>query len=464
MLIILFYKYLTINLLNKCILKNLKITKIKNNYMRKILEQIFKLSEHDTTIKKELLAGLTTFITMAYIIFVNPQIMSLSGMDQGAIFVGTCLAAALACIVMGFFANWPIGLAPGMGLNAFFTYTVVGEMGYTWEVALGAVFLAGVLFFIMSITRLRAWMISSIPLNLRVAMGAGVGLFIGLIGLKNGGIIVGNQATLLSLGEFSKIETLLAAIGFLIISILSVRKITGAIIIGILMTTLIAYFAGLIEFNGLVSYPPDIAPTFMKLDILGALNLGMLTIIMSFLFVNLFDTTGTLLGVAARANLISNDEKSDGLNKALKADSSASIFGTFFGCSPVTSYVESSAGVEAGGRTGLTSIVVGLLFLFAMFLSPLASIIPPYATAGALIYVAILMLSGMEKLNWSSTAELLPALIIIVMIPLTFSIADGIALGFLTYIFLKIFNGEFKNIASGAWVLTLIFISKFIFL
>tara|TARA_B100000965_G_scaffold75774_1_gene60068 strand:- start:1389 stop:2546 length:1158 start_codon:yes stop_codon:yes gene_type:complete len=385
-------------------------------------------------------------------------------MDQGAIFVGTCLAAAIACFVMGFFANWPIGLAPGMGLNAFFTYTVVGEMGYSWEVALGAVFLAGVLFFIMSITRLRAWMISSIPINLRIAMGAGVGLFIGLIGLKNGGIIVGNQATLLSLGEFSQIETLLAAIGFLIISILSVRKVTGAIIIGILATTLIAYFIGLIEFNGIVSYPPEIAPTFMKLDILGALNLGMLTIIMSFLFVNLFDTTGTLLGVASRANLISNDENSDGLNKALKADSSASIFGTFFGCSPVTSYVESSAGVEAGGRTGLTSVVVGLLFLFAMFLSPLASIIPPYATAGALIYVAILMLSGMEKLNWSSTAELLPALVIIVMIPLTFSIADGIALGFLTYVFLKIFNGEYNDIASGAWFLTLIFISKFIFL
>ena len=432
--------------------------------MKQTLDQIFKLQDNHTTIKKEFLAGFTTFITMAYIIFVNPQIMALSGMDQGAIFVGTCLAAAIACFVMGFFANWPIGLAPGMGLNAFFTYTVVGEMGYSWEVALGAVFLAGVLFFIMSITRLRAWMISSIPLNLRIAMGAGVGLFIGLIGLKNGGIIVGNQATLLSLGEFSQIETLLAAIGFLIISILSVRKVTGAIIIGILTTTLIAYFVGLIEFNGIVSYPPEIAPTFMKLDILGALNLGMLTIIMSFLFVNLFDTTGTLLGVATRANLISNDVKSDGLNKALKADSSASIFGTFFGCSPVTSYVESSAGVEAGGRTGLTSIVVGLLFLFAMFLSPLASIIPPYATAGALIYVAILMLSGMEKLNWSSTAELLPALIIIVMIPLTFSIADGIALGFLTYVFLKIFNGEYRDIASGAWFLTLIFISKFIFL
>ena len=432
--------------------------------MKQTLDQIFKLQDNHTTIKKEFLAGFTTFITMAYIIFVNPQIMALSGMDQGAIFVGTCLAAAIACFVMGFFANWPVGLAPGMGLNAFFTYTVVGEMGYSWEVALGAVFLAGVLFFIMSITRLRAWMISSIPINLRIAMGAGVGLFIGLIGLKNGGIIVGNQATLLSLGEFSQIETLLAAIGFLIISILSVRKVTGAIIIGILATTLIAYFIGLIEFNGIVSYPPEIAPTFMKLDILGALNLGMLTIIMSFLFVNLFDTTGTLLGVASRANLISNDENSDGLNKALKADSSASIFGTFFGCSPVTSYVESSAGVEAGGRTGLTSVVVGLLFLFAMFLSPLASIIPPYATAGALIYVAILMLSGMEKLNWSSTAELLPALVIIVMIPLTFSIADGIALGFLTYVFLKIFNGEYNDIASGAWFLTLIFISKFIFL
>jgi len=432
--------------------------------MKQTLDQIFKLQDNHTTIKKEFLAGFTTFITMAYIIFVNPQIMALSGMDQGAIFVGTCLAAAIACFVMGFFANWPIGLAPGMGLNAFFTYTVVGEMGYSWEVALGAVFLAGILFFIMSVTKLRAWMISSIPMNLRIAMGAGVGLFIGLIGLKNGGIIISNQATLLSLGEFSQTETLLAAIGFLIISILSLRRVTGAIIIGILTTTLIALFVGLIEFNGLVSYPPEIAPVFMKLDVLGALNLSMLTVIMSFLFVNLFDTTGTLLGVATRANLISNNEGSDGLNKALKADSSSSIFGTFFGCSPVTSYVESSAGVEAGGRTGLTSIVVGLLFLLAMFLSPLASIIPPYATAGALIYVAILMLSGMEKLNWSSTAELIPALVIIVMIPLTFSIADGIALGFLTYVFLKFFNGEYKEIASGAWFLSLIFISKFIFL
>ena len=432
--------------------------------MKQTLEQIFKLQDNNTTIKKEILAGFTTFITMAYIIFVNPQMMAASGMDQGAIFVGTCIAAAMACFVMGFFANWPIGLAPGMGLNAFFTYTVVGEMGYTWEVALGAVFLAGVLFFIMSITKLRKWMIDSIPINLRIAMGAGVGLFIGLIGLKNGGIIISNDATLLTLGDFNKVETLLAALGFLIISILSIKKFPGAIIIGILVTTFIASLLNLIEFNGFISYPPKIAPTFMKLDVLGALNIGMITVIMSFLFVNLFDTTGTLLGVATRANLIEDDIESSDLNKALKADSSASIFGTFFGCSPVTSYVESSAGVEAGGRTGLTAVIVGLLFILAMFLSPLASIIPPFATAGALIYVAILMLSGMERLNWSSNTELLPALVIIVMIPLTFSIADGIALGFLTYVILKISKAELKDISSGAWFLTLIFISKFIFL
>ncbi len=432
--------------------------------MKNFLNNFFQLDLNNTNIKSEIIAGFTTFLTMAYIIFVNPQIMEESGMDKGAIFVGTCLAAAIACLVMGIFANWPIGLAPGMGLNAFFTYTVVGEMNYSWEIALGAVFIAGILFFIMSVTSLRSWMIASIPMNLRIAMGAGVGLFIGIIGLKTGGIIITNDDTLLALGDFTKIETLLAAIGFLIISALSIRKIPGAIIIGILIITLISIFADLIQFKGVISTPPDIAPTFMKLDILGALNLGMLTVIMSFLFVNLFDTTGTLVGVATRANLLDENGEAESLDKALKADSGASIFGTFFGCSPVTSYVESSAGVEAGGRTGLTAVVVGLLFILAMFLSPLASIIPAYATAGALIYVAILMLGGMEKLNWSHVTELLPALVILIMIPLTFSIADGIALGFLSYVVLKITNGEIKSITSAAWFLTIIFISKFIFL
>ena len=432
--------------------------------MKSSLEKFFKLSEHNTDINTELLAGFTTFVTMAYIIFVNPQIMSLTGMDQGAIFVGTCLAAAIACFIMGFYSNWPVGLAPGMGLNAFFTFTVVGEMGYSWEVALGTVFIAGILFFIMSITNLRRWMLDSIPLSLRIAMGCGVGLFIGFIGLKSGGIVVSNDATFLSLGNFDNTETLLAAIGFLLISVLAIRKITGAIIIGVLVITFASLFLNLVEFNGVVSYPPELSPTLMKLDIIGALDVAMISIIMSFLFVNLFDTAGTLLGVATRANIIDQNGNAKNLDKALLADSGSSIFGTFFGCSPVTSYVESSAGVEAGGRTGLTAVTVGLLFLLAIFFSPIAMMVPAYATSGALIYVSILMLSGMEKLDWSDFSELLPALIIIVMIPLTFSIANGIALGFIAYVVLKIGKGDINKISSGAWFLTLIFLSKFIFL
>ena len=429
-----------------------------------MLEKYFSIDLHQTTVRKEVLAGVTTFITMAYIIFVNPQMMAQSGMDHGAIFVGTCLAAALACFVMGLFANWPVGLAPGMGLNAFFTYTVVGEMGYSWEVALGSVFIAGVLFFIMSITPLRRWMLDSIPMNLRIAMGAGVGLFIGFIGLKNGGIIEANGATFLSLGDFTNPTTLLAGLGFLLISILSIRKTPGAIIIGIMAVTLMSIFLGLVKFEGVFALPPDISPVFLKLDIIGALDITMLSIIMSFLFVNLFDTAGTLFGVASRAGLISDSGKIKNLDKALKADSSSSIFGSFLGCAPVTSYVESSAGIEAGGRTGITAIVVGLLFLLATFLSPLAAAVPAYATAGALIYVAILMLSGMETLDWNDQSELLPALVMIVMIPLTFSIANGIALGFLVYVAIKTFIGEIKQISSGAWFLTLIFVAKFIFL
>ena len=429
-----------------------------------MLEKLFKLKESNTNIQTELLAGFTTFITMAYIIFVNPQMMSSTGMDLGASFVGTCVAAAIACIAMGFYSNWPIGLAPGMGLNAFFTYTVVGEMGYTWEIALGAVFLAGILFWIMSVTPIRQWMLESIPMNLRIAMGSGVGLFIGFIGLKNGGIIVSNEATLISIGDLLKVETLLAMLGFLLIAILAVRRIPGAILIGVMMVTLISIFVGIIQFQGLISYPPAFMPVFMKLDILGALDLAMISVIMSFLFVNLFDTAGTLLGVANQARLVDEDGNIHNLDKALKADSSSSAFGAFLGCAPVTSYVESSAGVEAGGRTGLTAVTVGFLFLIAVFFSPLASIIPAHATAGALIYVAILMMSGMEKLNWSDSSELLPALIIIVMIPLTFSIANGIALGFISYVVLKIASGQFKKISSGAWFLTIIFLSKFLFL
>ena len=432
--------------------------------MRNFLEKTFQLELNNTSIKQEFLAGFTTFITMAYIIFVNPQMMAASGMDFGASFVGTCIAAAIACFAMGFYSNWPVGLAPGMGLNAFFTYTVVGEMGYSWEVALGAVFLAGILFVIISITPLRQWMLNSIPMNLRIAMGAGVGLFVGFIGLKTGGIIIQNEATFLSLGNFKNVETLLAALGFLLILILAVRKVIGAIVIGVLTVTISGLLLGLIEFNGIVSSPPDLRPILLKLDIMGAIDVAMISVVISFLFVNLFDTAGTLLGVASRANLIEDSGKIINLDKALKADSTSSVAGSFFGCSPVTSYVESSAGVEAGGRTGLTAITIGAFFLIAIFFSPIASMVPSYATAGALVYVAILMLGGMEKLDWSDNTELLPALIMIIMIPLTFSIANGIAIGFISYVVLKLSSKKAADISLGAWFLFLIFVMKFIFL
>jgi len=432
--------------------------------MKKLIENTFNLESNNTSIKQEFIAGFTTFITMAYIIFVNPQMMAASGMDLGASFVGTCIAAAIACFAMGFYSNWPVGLAPGMGLNAFFTYTVVGEMGYSWEVALGAVFLAGILFVIISVTPLRQWMLNSIPMNLRIAMGAGVGLFVGFIGLKTGGIIVQNEATFLSLGNFKNVETLLAAMGFLLILVLAIRKVIGAIIIGVLAVTILGLLLGLIQFNGIVSSPPDLKPILLQLDILGAIDVTMISVIISFLFVNLFDTAGTLLGVASRANLIEDSGKIVNLDKALKADSTASVAGSFFGCSPVTSYVESSAGVEAGGRTGLTAVIIGMFFIIAIFFSPIASMVPSYATAGALIYVAILMLGGMERLDWSDNTELLPALIMIIMIPLTFSIANGIAIGFIAYVVLKIAARKTLDISMGAWFLFLIFVLKFILL
>ena len=432
--------------------------------MKKLIENTFNLESNNTSIKQEFIAGFTTFITMAYIIFVNPQMMAASGMDLGASFVGTCIAAAIACFAMGFYSNWPVGLAPGMGLNAFFTYTVVGEMGYSWEVALGAVFLAGILFVIISVTPLRQWMLNSIPMNLRIAMGAGVGLFVGFIGLKTGGIIVQNEATFLSLGNFKNVETLLAAMGFLLILVLAIRKVIGAIIIGVLTVTILGLLLGLIQFNGIVSSPPDLKPILLQLDILGAIDVTMISVIISFLFVNLFDTAGTLLGVASRANLIEDSGKIVNLDKALKADSTASVAGSFFGCSPVTSYVESSAGVEAGGRTGLTAVIIGMFFIIAIFFSPIASMVPSYATAGALIYVAILMLGGIERLDWSDNTELLPALIMIIMIPLTFSIANGIAIGFIAYVVLKLAAKKTADVSMGAWFLFLIFVLKFILL
>jgi AGZA family xanthine/uracil permease-like MFS transporter len=432
--------------------------------MQSILERLFKLSEHNTRISTELLAGLTTFITMAYIIFVNPQMMAAAGMDYGASFTATCLAAALACFIMGLYANWPIGLAPGMGLNAFFTYTVVGEMGYSWQVALGAVFLAGVLFVIMSVTRLRAWMLESIPRDLRIAMGCGVGLFIGFIGLKSGGIIVANPATILTMGDLSQPQPMLAAIGFIVIAALSVRQIPGAIMLGVLLITVLGLMMGEVHYQGLVSSPPSITPTLMQLDIAGAFDVAMIGVIIAILFVNLFDTAGTLMGVATRAKLVDQEGNIQNLDRALKADSSTSVMGAFMGCAPVTSYVESAAGVAAGGRTGLTAMTIGLLFLLATFFAPLAGMVPAFATSGALVYVALLMMSGMRELDWDDATELVPALLTIIMIPLSFSIANGIAAGFISYVSIKLITSRANEVSIGAWFLAAIFIAKFAFM
>ena len=426
------------------------------------MERLFGLSKSGTRAGVELGAGLTTFMAMAYIAFVNPQMMANTGMDQGASFVATCLAAALACFFMGLYANWPVGLAPGMGLNAFFTYTIVGDMGYPWQTALGAVFIAGLLFVLLTVTRLREWMLVSIPWNLRIAMGAGIGLFVGLIGLKNGGIIVDHPATLLALGDFKVLETGLAGLGFLIIISLAVRRFPGAILIGILAVTGIGLLLGVVRYEGVVSLPPSVMPVLGQLDIMAALDVAMVSAIASILFVNLFDTAGTLVGVASQAGLAHPDGDIENLDKALVADSTSSVAGALIGCAPVTSYVESAAGVAAGGRTGLTACTVGVLFLALIFFAPLAGMIPPFATAGALVYVALLMMSGLERLHWQDHTESLPALLIIVMVPLSFSIANGIAAGFLSYVILKVAAGKSSDVSIADWFMAAIFTARFI--
>ncbi|MCB5360942.1 NCS2 family permease [Vibrio splendidus] len=429
------------------------------------LEKLFKIKAHGSSVKNELVGGVTTFATMAYIIFVNPQIMAASGMDAGAVFVATCIGAAIGCLLMGLFANWPVGLAPGMGLNAFFSFTVVSEMGYSWEVALGAVFISGILFVGMSFYKVRQWIIESIPVSLRYSMTAGVGLFLGLIGLKTAGIVVENPATLVSLGDFTKPEALLAAIAFLIIAVLSERKVFGAVLIGILSVTLVGMMLGLVHYNGFFAAPPSLAPTFLKMDIMGALDVSMISVILAFLFVNMFDTAGTLMGVAERANLTNPETgKIEGLSKALKADSISSVAGACVGCPPVTSYVESAAGVAAGARTGLSAIVVGVLFLAAIFLSPLAGMIPAYATSGALIYVAFVMMSSMQHVDWKDFTNGAPAAITALMMPLTFSIANGIALGFITYTVLKLATGKTKDVSISMYFLAAIFVAKLVFI
>lgn len=425
-----------------------------------MLEKLFKLKAHHTTVRTEIIAGITTFLAMAYILFVNPSILGATGMDKGSVFVATCLAAAIGSILMGLIANYPIALAPGMGLNAFFTYTVVLHMGYTWQIALGAVFLSAVIFFALSIFKIREWIIASIPLPLRAGIAAGIGLFLALIALEGAGIVVDNPATLVGLGDLTKPGPLLALLGFFIIVVLEARRVTGAVLIGILVVTFISMGIGLTPFAGVFSAPPSIAPTFMQLDIAGAFNVGLVSVIFAFLFVDVFDNTGTLLGVTKRAGLADEQGNVPKMGRALIADSAAALFGSLLGTSTTTSYVESAAGVSAGGRTGLTAIVVAILFLLSLFFSPLAGSVPVYATAPALLFVAVMMASGLAEIDWKDVTTAAPVTVTALTMPLTYSIANGIAFGFITWTVVKLLSGRTKEVNAALVILSILFVIK----
>jgi len=426
-----------------------------------MFESTFRLSEHGTTVRTEVLAGITTFLTMAYIMFVNPMILSDAGMDQGAVFVATCLAAAIGTLIMGLYANYPIALAPGMGLNAYFTYGVVLGMNYTWQVALGAVFLSGVLFVILSLLPVREWVVNSIPRSLKIAISAGIGLFLAIIGMKNAGLVIDHPATLVGLGDITSSAVQLACIGFMAMVALDYLKVPGAIILSILGVTLVGVVLGISPPGGIMSMPPSLAPTLLQLDIVGALNVGLIAVIFAFFFVDLFDTAGTLVGVAHRAGLLDAEGRLPRLKKALMADSVATVVGSGLGTSTTTSYIESAAGIRAGGRTGLTACVVAGLFLLGLFFSPLAGTIPAYATAPALVYVACLMARGLAELDWDDMTESAPGVIAAISMPLTFSIATGIGFGFISYVVIKVLTGQASKVSAAVYVIAALFVVKF---
>lgn len=428
-----------------------------------MLEKLFQLQHHNTSIKTEITAGFTTFVTMAYIIFVNPSMLAEAGMDQGAVFVATCIAAAVGCFIMGFVANYPIALAPGMGLNAFFTYGVVLGMGHTWQAALGAVFVSGVIFLLLSLFKVREWIINAIPPILKLGIATGIGAFLALIALKNSGIIVSSPATIVTLGDLTEFTALMSIIGFFIIAALTARGVKGGVLIAILTMTAIGLLVGDIEYGGIVSAPPSIAPTFFQMDLAAALELSMLSVVFAFLFVDLFDTSGTLIAVTQKAGLTDKQGNIPRIGKALSSDSVATLAGATLGTSTTTSYIESAAGVAEGGKTGLTAVVVGVLFILSVFFAPLAGMIPVYATTGALFYVAILMLFNLQHVDWEDISEAAPVTVVLLFTPLTFSIAHGISLAFITYTITKVLSGKTSQVSISVWVLTILFIAKIAF-
>jgi len=414
--------------------------------------------------KTEVLAGGTTFLAMVYIVVVNPSILSDAGMDFGAVFVATCLAAAFGSLMMGVLGRYPIALAPGMGQNAFFSYVIVLGMGYPWQTALGAVFISGIIFIVLSVLPIREWLFNAIPMNIKYGISAGIGFFIGFIALKNAGIVIDNPATLVSLGPLTQIEAVLCLGGFILIAVLSTRGFVGAIIFGIGSVSILGWLLGVTEFQGLVSAPPSIAPVFMQFDLEAALTMSMVPVILALLLVDVFDTAGTMVAVSQRAGLLDEQGKLPNLRPALLADSGATAVGALLGTSSTTSFIESAAGVEAGGRSGLTAVVVGGLFLCCLFFAPLAQSIPAYATSAALLFVACLMVSSLKEIDWTQIPEYVPAVVGALAMPLTFSIADGIGLAFITYALIRIGSFEFRGPDAASFVIAGIFLLKYLLL
>lgn len=427
-----------------------------------LFEKLFHLKQHNTSVRTEMLAGATTFLAMCYIIIVNPSILHLTGMDQGAVFVATCIAAAVGCLVMGLVANYPIALAPGMGLNAYFTFSVCLGMGVPWQTALAAVCVSGFIFLFISLFKFREAMINAIPMSLKLSIAGGIGLFLALIGLKSAGVVVASEPTLVRLGALSTPSVLYAGLGFLIIVVLDHFKVRGAIIISILAVTFLSTILGHNEFHGIVGEVPSIAPTFMQMDFAGLFNVSMIGVIFVFFLVDLFDSTGTLVGVSHRAGLLV-DGKLPRLKRALLADSSAIIVGAGLGTSSTTPYIESASGVSAGGRTGLTAVVVAVLMLLSLFLFPLAQSVPAYATAPALLFVGVLMMHGLVDVEWNDITEAVPAFLTMVFMPFTYSIADGIAVGFISYALIKLLTGKAATVPYMVWIIAVLWVIKFTF-
>lgn len=426
-----------------------------------MLQKLFGFVPSSMTVKREVIAGITTFLTMAYILAVNPSILSDAGMDKGAVFTATVISSVLATLVMAMYAKLPFALAPGMGLNAFFAYTVVLTMGYSWQFALTAVFIEGIIFILLTLTGLRQKIVDSMPLVLRRAISPGIGFFIAFIGLKNAGIVSASPATFVTMGNLHDPAVLLAAFGILLSAVLLIKKVTGALLIGILVTTVIGIPLGVTHFTSVLDVPPSIAPVVMKFDWHNVLSFDMAICVLTFLFIDMFDTIGTLLGVSHRAGMVDEKGNIPHLTEAFMADAIGTAAGAMLGTSTVTTYVESASGVNAGGRSGLTSFTTAICFVLALFLAPLFLAIPAQATAPALVLVGVMMMTDVSKLHLGDFADAVPAFVCIALMPLTYSISDGILMGLITYVLLRIFAGRYRELKLGMIVLAVLFVLKY---